>query len=118
MSAERSYVTGGIPARLQSIANDAQLADTDIATLVGTTAQAIWRWKQGANPRTEQRDRLLDLYWIASQLAAVYEPQDVHLWLYSRNNRLDGEKPADRIREGRAEEVVAIVNQLRTGAYT
>jgi len=118
MAVERHYVTGGIPARLDAIGDEARLTDADIAKLLDTSAQTIARWRQGVTPRPEQRDRLLDLHWIASQLAAVYEPDDTNLWLYSRHPRLNGERPADRIGRGDVGDVLALVNQLRTGAYT
>ncbi len=54
---------------------------------------------------------------VADQLSDFYEPADVRLWLFSRQKLLKSETPADLIQQGRANEVIAVIDQLRDGVY-
>jgi len=54
---------------------------------------------------------------LIKQLSDVYEPDEARLWLYSRHPLLDDERPADLIQEGRIEEVLRVISQLKEGAY-
>ena len=103
--------------KLASLRRTAALSDSEIAKIIATTPQTLWRWKQGKRQQAELRDRLVELEWIAERLSAVYEPEDVRMWLHSRHALLGGDKPVDRIREGRVKDVLELVEQLRTGAY-
>ena len=76
------------------------------------------RWKTGkAQPQPARRDTLLRLEWLASELAELYAPDEGRLWLFAPHKRLGGERPVDRIQEGKMEEVLAIIAQLKDGAY-
>ena len=85
--------------------------------MLETSTQAIWRWKRGARPDSQRRDRLLDLRWIVERLSDVYRPDDANVWLFSRNALLHGDRPADRIRDGKIDDVIELVDQLNSGAY-
>ncbi|MGH3968988.1 MAG: antitoxin Xre/MbcA/ParS toxin-binding domain-containing protein [Mycobacterium sp.] len=39
------------------------------------------------------------------------------MWLFSPHRLLGGERPADRIAHGDADAVLALIDQLRDGAY-
>lgn len=106
-----------IGSAIDAIREGAALQETEIATLLQTSSQTLWRWKRGARPQPESRDRLLDLKWIVEKLSAVYEPEDAYIWLHSRHPRLAGDRPVERIREGQLDEVLDLVDQLSTGAY-
>jgi len=60
---------------------------------------------------------LLALEWLATQLADFYEPDDARLWLYSPHKLLAGRRPAELIAEGDIDSVLALIDQLRDGAY-
>jgi hypothetical protein len=60
---------------------------------------------------------LLDLEYIVEQLADFYEPQEARLWLYSRQKLLSGSIPAELIRDGRAQEVITVIDQLRDSVH-
>lgn len=107
-----------IASSLERIKSGAALHESEVAELLSTTPQTIWRWKKGeTRPQPQLRERLSDLLWIVDRLSAVYEPDDAKFWLYARHPLLQGNRPADRIRRGEIEAVLALVDQLHTGAY-
>jgi hypothetical protein len=62
-------------------------------------------------------ERLLALEWLLDQLADLYEPDEVLLWLFSPHRMLRGDRPADRIQQDKIDDVLALVAQLRDGAF-
>jgi len=60
---------------------------------------------------------LLRLEWLVTELADLYPPDEARLWLFSPHKLLQGERPADRIQQGKIEDVLTIVDQLKSGAY-
>jgi transcriptional regulator with XRE-family HTH domain len=104
--------------RLNEIHARAGLQSREIAQLLGTTPQTVSRWRTGkAEPQRRSLDRLLALGWLAEELAEFYPPDEARLWLFSRHRLLGGERPADRIEEGRIDDVSALIAQLRDGGY-
>jgi uncharacterized protein (DUF2384 family) len=111
-------VPSAVASRLDSIKNKGGVRSREIAQLLETTPQTISRWQTGrAEPQPDGLQRLLALEWLVEQLAELYSPDEARLWLFSRHPLLDGRRPADLIAEGHAEDVLALIDQLRDGAY-
>lgn len=111
-------MASAVAARLDSIKAHAGVQSREIAQLLDTTPQTISRWQQGrVDPHSAKLQQLLTLEWLADQLSEFYEPDDARLWLFSRHRLLGGDSPADRIKDGRAEDVLALIEQLRDGAF-
>lgn len=109
---------GAVAAKLDSIKDKAGIRGREVADLVGATPQTVSRWQQGrVDPQPSHLSRLLTLEWLASELAEFYEPGDARVWLFSRHRLLQGATPAERIQEDRTDEVLALIEQLKTGAY-
>lgn len=111
-------MTSAVANRLDSIKNQAGVRSREIAELLDTTPQTVSRWQQGrVDPRPTKLHQLLALEWLATQLAEFYEPEDARLWLYSPHKLLAGRRPAELIAEGDSDSVLALIDQLRDGAY-
>jgi uncharacterized protein (DUF2384 family) len=111
-------VPSAIAVRLDSIKSKGGVRSREIAQLLETTPQTISRWQTGrAEPQPDGLQRLLALEWLVERLADLYTPDEARLWLFSRHTLLDGRRPADVIAEGRTEDVLALIDQLRDGAY-
>ena len=111
-------MTSAVAVRLDAIKNRAGIRSREIAQLLDTTPQTISRWQQGrAEPQPTKLQQLLTLEWLTDQLAEFYEPGEARLWLFSPHRLLGGERPADRIAHGDADAVLALIDQLRDGAY-
>ena len=107
-----------IARKLDLLEEKAAMRSIDVANLLGTRPETVSRWNQGrAFPRSDTQRALLDLEYIVEQLADFYEPQEARLWLYSRQKLLDGAIPAELIREGKAAEVIAVIDQLRDSVH-
>ncbi|MCE0496805.1 MAG: hypothetical protein LV481_02495 [Methylacidiphilales bacterium] len=105
-------MTNVIAARLEEIQNYADINGREIAQLLGTTPETISRWRGGkVEPQPRMRDSLLQLEWLVSELAELYNPKEAHLWLFSRHKQLSGKRPVDLIEGGETEKVLAITRQ-------
>lgn len=110
--------TTGLAGRLESIRTKGGIAGSEVARLLNTTPQTVSRWQTGRGaPRPETLDRLLLLEWLIEQLSEFYSPQDAKLWLLAPHPLLGGESPATRIRAGKLDDALALIDQLRDGAY-
>lgn len=111
-------MTSAIASRLDSIKTRAGVRSREIAELLNTTPQTVSRWQQGrVDPQPAKLHQLLALEWLTTQLAEFYEPDDARLWLYSPHKLLGGRRPAELIAEGDIDSVLALIDQLRDGAY-
>jgi transcriptional regulator with XRE-family HTH domain len=109
---------GAVAAKLDSIKEKTGIRGRQVAELVGATPQTVSRWQQGrVDPRPSHLNRLLTLEWLASEISEFYEPGDAKLWLFSRNRGLHGSTPAELIQHDKIDEVLAVIEQLKTGAY-
>jgi hypothetical protein len=107
-----------IARKLEVIERKGAMRAVDVARLLGTRPETVSRWNHGkAFPRPHTQKSLLELEYLVEQLGDFYEPQEARLWLFSRQKRLDGATPAALIQQGRIDEVIAVLEQLRDGVY-
>ncbi len=111
-------MAGAVATRLDSIKAKAGIRSREVAEMVGATPQTVSRWLQGhVEPQPAHLNRLLTLEWLTSELAEFYDREESRLWIYSPHRLLEGETPAARIQNGRIDDVLALIEQLKTGAY-
>jgi transcriptional regulator with XRE-family HTH domain len=104
--------------RLSRIKDLAGVKGREVAQLLDTTPETVSRWQTGkVEPQTQSLNRLLTLEWLVEELSEFYKPDEARLWLFAPHRLLAGKRPADRIQEGRLDEVLAVISQLRDGAY-
>jgi transcriptional regulator with XRE-family HTH domain len=107
-----------VAARLDSIRDRAGIKSREVAQLLDTTPETVSRWQTGrVEPGPERLQRLLTLEWLVTQLGEFYEPAEARLWLFAPHPLLEGDRPADRIQQGELNDVLALIAQLRSGAY-
>lgn len=111
-------MTSAVGSRLASIKSSAGIRSREIAELLDTTPQTVSRWQQGrVDPHPAKLHQLLALEWLSTQLAEFYDPDNARLWLYSPHKLLEGRRPAELIAQGDIDAVLALIDQLRDGAY-
>lgn len=111
-------MSGAIASRLDNITTLAGIKGREVAQLLDTTPETISRWRGGkVEPQPDRLSRLLLLEWLVTELAEFYPPEEARLWLLSPHPLLDGDRPANRIQQGRVDDVLAIIEQLKTGAF-
>jgi len=107
-----------IARKLESLGKRGSLTSADVANVLGIRPETVQRWSQGKTfPQPEAERPLLDLEYIVDQLADLYEPAEVRPWLFTQQKLLNGEVPADLIRQRRTAEVNQIIRQLLVGVY-
>ncbi|MGH9305494.1 MAG: antitoxin Xre/MbcA/ParS toxin-binding domain-containing protein [Acidimicrobiales bacterium] len=111
-------MAGAVSVRLDAIRANAGVRSREIAQMLGTTPQTVSRWQTGrVDPQPTKLSQLLMLEWLADQLHEFYPPDEARLWLFSPHRLLGGDRPADRIQAGRVDDVLALIDQLRDGAF-
>jgi len=104
--------------KLDAIQASVGIRARELALLLDTTPQTVSRWRSGAvEPHSERLQRLLDLTWLAERMSKLYARDDARLWLFTPHPLLDGARPADRIKEGKLDDVSRVIDQLIAGAY-
>ena len=108
-----------VASRLDTIRKRGGIRSRDVAQLLDTTPETISRWQRGkVEPGRDRLERLLTLEWLVEQLSDLYPPDEARLWLFSHHRLLSGDRPADRIQHGQVDDVLALIAQLKDGAYT
>jgi len=111
-------MSNAIAERIEIIEKSAHVSAREVAQLLRTTPETISRWRGGkTEPQPKMRDSLLQLEWLTTQLAELYNPMEAHLWLFSQHKLLDGQRPVDLIECGETEQVLKIIAQLKDGAF-
>lgn len=107
-----------VVARKLSAIAEGGVRASDVAQLLGTRPETVSRWNTGRNqPQGDSLRRLLELEYIVERLKELYTPEEARLWLFQRHKALDGQRPADLIQAGRAEDVLRAIEQLADGVY-
>jgi hypothetical protein len=107
-----------IARKLESLQKKGSIKSVDVANVLQIRPETVSRWNQGkAFPQPEAERALLDLEYVVDQLADLYEPDEARLWLFARQKLLNGEVPAELIRQRRTDEVIKIIRQLLEGVY-
>ena len=107
-----------VASTLEQIREKGGIKSREIAQILAITPQTVSRWQTGrSQPRSGSLEKVLLLRWVLDRLSDFYAPDEARLWLFARHRLLDGDTPADRIGVGDEEDVLAIIDQLRSGAY-
>jgi transcriptional regulator with XRE-family HTH domain len=111
-------MAGAVATRLDLIRDRGGVKAREIAQLLDTTPQTVSRWRTGkVEPQPDRLNRLLALEWLIDELSDLYEPDQARLWLFAPHRLLGGQRPADRIQADKVDDVLALISQLRDGAF-
>ena len=114
----RAAMASALAERLEKIKELGGLTGRDVAQLLDTTPETVSRWSTGRiDPQRERLQRLLELEFFLTELSEFYSPDEAKLWLFSPHKLLGGETAAARIQAGKTQDVLALLDQLRSGAY-
>jgi len=59
-----------------------------------------------------------DFRSVVDRLAEHYDPEETRIWLNAQHRLLGGERAIDLIHQGRANEVLTVIEGLDEGCYT
>ena len=102
---------------LQTIREKSGVSNRELAQFLNTTPETVSRWNSGTvAPQPAKFEKLATLAWLIEQLAEFYEADEAKLWLFTPQRLLEKKRPADVIAEGRLEDELALIEQLRDGS--
>ncbi len=94
------------------------MRSSDVANVLSVRPETVSRWNQGkAFPHPQTEKHLMELAFIVEQLSDFYEPNEARLWILSRQRTLGGQIPAEMIQEGKVDDILVAINQLRDGVF-
>lgn len=109
----------GMAIVLDTLKQRGGLRGADVANIAAVSPATVSRWLTGkALPHPRMQLVISDLRYVVDRLSEFYTPEETRLWLYARHRLLDGRRPLDLIQDGRAEEVLAVIESLDQGTYT
>ena len=111
-------MTSAVAKRLDALRIKGAMKNIEVANLLGTRPETVSRWNQGrAYPRATTEKTLLELEYIIDQLADFYEPNEARQWIFAPQRLLAGASPAELIQNGRIDEVMRLVAQIRDAVH-
>lgn len=111
-------MSNAISRRLDVIREKAAMRSSDVANVLSVRPETVSRWNQGkAFPHPQTEKHLMELAFIVEQLSDFYEPNEARLWILSRQRTLGGQIPAEMIQEGKVDDILVAINQLRDGVF-
>ena len=94
------------------------LKGVDVANITKVSKATVTRWSAGTHsPQPRTQLILSDLRYVVDKLSEFYAPDEIRVWLNSRNELLDGRRAIDLIHDGKTESVLEAIERLGDMAY-
>jgi transcriptional regulator with XRE-family HTH domain len=95
------------------------LKGIDVANIAAVSPATVSRWTAGtSSPQPKTQLLISDLRYVVDRLAELYDPEETRMWLYAKHRLLNGERAIDVIHDGRADEVLGVIEGLLEGTYS
>lgn len=112
-------MTGAVGKIMDDLKERGGLKGMDVANIAAVSPATVSRWSSGrAFPQPKTQLLISDLRYVVDRLAEFYSPEEARLWIYAKHRLLNGERPIDLIHDGRADEVLTVIESLDGSAYT
>jgi len=92
-------------------------SDAEMALAFGVDRSNMARWKAGLALSPDNASRLQAFDVVVSLLLGFLAPTTIPKWLRGVNAHLGNRRPIDVLRTGRLSEVVAAIENERSGAF-
>lgn len=94
------------------------LSSEELGDIVGASPRSVHRWTQGeVVPQKLNKQRLLDLAYVAEALAEVLPRDHANVWMFSPNRMLEHARPADLVRDGEFKRVLDAIEAMADGVF-
>jgi len=111
-------MSNAIAKTIEGLRDRGGLRSVDVANITKVSKATVSRWSSGEyspQPRTERV--LSDLRYVVDRLSEFYSPDEIRIWLNSRNDLLGGKRAIDLIHDGDTEVVLEAISRLGDMAY-
>jgi len=107
---------GALASKVTGLISTLGLTQEEIGSIVDASARSVSRWSSGdVVPQRLNKQRLVELAYVADALTEVLPPDYANMWIFSPNQALDHESPAERIRAGAFKDVLDLIEALADG---
>lgn len=114
----RRVGTGALAEKVSVAIDNLGLTDDEVGSIVEASGRSVARWAAGeVVPQRLNKQRLLELAYIADALAEVLPRDHANAWLFTPHRHLDHKKPADLIQQGRYREVLNLIEAMADGVF-
>lgn len=109
-------VPGALANQVTDLISTLGLTQDEIGSIVDASARSVARWSRGdVVPQKLNKQRLIELAYVAEVVTEVLPQDKVNLWMMSPNRLLDHDSPADRIRSGGYRDVLGLIEAIADG---
>jgi uncharacterized protein (DUF2384 family) len=78
----------------------------------------VARWTTGqVVPQRLNKQRLIELAYVADAVTEVLPRDQANVWMFSPNRLLEHGKPADLVRAGEYQRVLALIDAMAEGIF-
>lgn len=103
---------------IEDLRNKGNLSGVDVANIADVSKATVSRWVNGAAfPHPKTQLVLTDLRYVVDRLEEFYSSDEIRLWLYARNDLLDGETAMALINRGEADVVLQAIDDLAGSTF-
>jgi len=104
---------GAIAKTICQLKDKGRLTGVDVANVTMVSKATVSRWISGtAFPHPKTQLVLSDLNYVVDRLSEFYTPDETRIWLYSRNDLLDGKVPIELINSGHTDVVLQAIEDI------
>ncbi|MEB3052101.1 antitoxin Xre/MbcA/ParS toxin-binding domain-containing protein [Mycolicibacter sp. MYC123] len=90
----------------------------EVGDIVDASARSVARWTSGqVVPQRLNKQRLIELAYVADALTEVLPRDQANVWMFSPNRLLTHSKPADLVRDGEYQRVLALIDAMAEGTF-
>jgi hypothetical protein len=83
---------------------------------VDASGRSVARWANGeVVPQRLNKQRLIELAYVAEAVAHVIPPDHANLWMFTPNRMLGHDTPATRVRSGQYKSVLDLIEAIADG---
>ena len=109
-------VVSALTHRITDLIATLGLTHDQIGQVVDASGRSVARWSRGeVVPQRLNKQRLIELAYVAEQVTVVLPRDKANLWLFTPNRLLDHDTPADRIRAGHFRDVLDVIEAMADG---
>lgn len=90
----------------------------EVGDIVDASPRSVARWTAGqVVPQRLNKQRLIELAYVADALAEVLPRDQANVWMFSPIRLLEHRKPADLVRDGEYQRVLALIDAMAEGVF-
>jgi hypothetical protein len=109
-------LAGALSHRVNELISTLHLTQDEVGEIVDASGRSVARWANGeVVPQKLNKQRLIELAYVADAVAEVIPPDRANLWMFTPNRLLDHDRPADRIRVGDYKSVLDLIEAIADG---